>query len=100
MAPFTLSDETAQKVLRRARKAWTNRSSQPISQRSSYVEKRRQVGHLESDTIVGANYKQAIMSQVERKTGYAFLAKVSQKTSALVCSSIIRRLKGVAPLVN
>jgi len=72
----------------------------PISERPAYVEKRRQVGHWEGDTIIGANHKQAIVSLVERKTGYAFLAKVSQKTSALVCSSIIRRLKGVAPLVK
>ena len=72
----------------------------PISEPPAYVEKRRQVGHWEGDTIIDANHKQAIVSLVEVKTGYAFLAKVFQKTSALVCSSIIRWLKGVAPPVK
>jgi IS30 family transposase len=72
----------------------------PISERPAYVEKRRQVGHWEGDTIIGANHKQAIVSLVERKTGYAILVKVSQKTSDLVSSAIIRRLEGARQRVQ
>ena len=72
----------------------------PLSERPAHIEGRQQVGHSECDTVIGANHKQAIVSLVERKTGYAFLSKVSQKTSDLVSSAIIRRLKGVAPLVK
>jgi IS30 family transposase len=32
-----------------------------------------QVGHLEGDTVIGAKHKQAIVTVVERKSGYAMI---------------------------
>lgn len=71
-----------------------------IGKRPVHIESRRRPGHWEGDTIIGANHKQAIVSLVERKTGYAVLAKVSRKTSDLVSSAIIQRLNEIAPLVK
>ena len=40
------------------------------------------------------------MTLVERKSGYAVLAKVKNKTSNLVSSAIMAKLKPLAPLVK
>ncbi len=67
----------------------------PISERPSHIEKRRQIGHWEGDTVIGKRHKQAIVSLVERKSGYAVLAKVTNKTASLVSNAIIDRLKPI-----
>jgi len=65
----------------------------PLSERSLHIEARRQVGHWECDTVIGASHKCAVVKMVERKSGYAVLAKVSNKTSELVSSAIVSKLK-------
>ena len=65
----------------------------PLSERPAYIEGRQQVGHWECDTVIGANHKQAIVTVVERKSGYAVMAKVSNKTADFVGSAIIEALK-------
>jgi IS30 family transposase len=65
----------------------------PLSERPAHIEGRKQVGHWECDTVIGAAHKQAIVTVVERKSGYAVMAKVSNKTSDLVGSAIIEALK-------
>ena len=52
-----------------------------------------QIGHWEGDTLIGKSHKQAIVSLVERKSGYAVLAKVQNKTAYQVSNAIIIRLK-------
>jgi len=67
----------------------------PISERPAHVASRRHIGHWEGDTLIGAGHQQAIVSLVERKSGYAVLAKVSQKTAEQVSAAII---KGLGPI--
>ena len=43
-------------------------------------------------SLIGANHKQAIVTVVERKSGYAVMAKVSNKTADLVGQAIIKAL--------
>ena len=64
----------------------------PLSERPAHIEGRKQVGHWECDTVIGANHKQAIVTVVERKSGFAVMAKVSNKTADLVGSAIIDAL--------
>jgi len=66
-----------------------------ISERHADVEIRRTVGHWEGDTVIGAGRKQAIVTLVERKSGYARLMKVSHKTSKQVADAIIKKLRSV-----
>ena len=49
---------------------------------------------------MGVRYQHAVVSLVERKTGYAILTKVDCKTSDLVSGAIICRLKTNRPLVK
>ena len=72
----------------------------PISERPQHIEARSQVGHWEGDTVIGAHHKQAVVTLVERKSGYAVIAKVINKTADLVSSAIISKLSPMAPLVK
>lgn len=72
----------------------------PISERPTHVEQRTQVGHWEGDTVIGAAHKQAIVTLVERKSGYAVLAKVTHKTADLVGQAIEAKLKPLGSRVR
>ena len=63
------------------------------SSASIHIELRKQVGHWECDTVIGANHKGAIVTMVERKSGFSVIVKVSQKTSELVSRAIIEGLR-------
>lgn len=64
----------------------------PLCERPAAIEGRRRVGHWEGDTIIGVGRRQAIVSLVERKSGYCLLAHVAHKTSAAVSGAIIESL--------
>jgi transposase, IS30 family len=65
----------------------------PIALRPASVNSRKHIGHWEGDTVIGAGYKQAIVTLVERKSGMALLAKVPFKRADLVAQAIEQRLK-------
>jgi transposase, IS30 family len=57
----------------------------PISARPQRVETRRELGHWEADTMLGASQAgPCVLSLVERKTGYLLLGQLCQRTSAAV----------------
>lgn len=51
------------------------------------------MGHWEGDTLIGAAHKQAIVTLVDRKSGFAVLAKVLNKLADLVGRAIEAKLK-------
>lgn len=71
-----------------------------MSERRGYVEDRKHVGHSEGYTVIGANHKQAIVTMVERKSGYAVIDKVANKTADLVSAAIVSRLKAFGTKVK
>ena len=60
-----------------------------ISERPSHVEKRRSIGHWEIDTVIGAGAKDCVSTLVERKTGYAFIGKLLDRSKL----GVSRRVK-------
>jgi IS30 family transposase len=44
--------------------------SRTLGERPAHIDKRLQVGHLECDTVIGANHKQAIVTVFNWKSGY------------------------------
>ena len=72
----------------------------PLSERPLHIEARRQVGHWECDTVIGASHKGAVVTMVERKSGYAVMTKVEKKTSELVSSAIVDKLQPMAARVK
>ena len=55
-----------------------------IELRPTVVAEKTRLGDWEADTIIGKNHQQAIVSLVERKTKFCLLAKLEQKTAALL----------------
>jgi IS30 family transposase len=85
---------------RQRRKRYGSKSSRgiipnrkPISSRPKAVEKRRQFGHWEADTMIGKNHKQALVTIVERKTGYLRIRRVERKTAQAVARACVKLLK-------
>jgi IS30 family transposase len=72
----------------------------PISERPSHIEDRKQVIHCEGDTVFGAAHKQAIVTLVERKNGFAVLAIVSNKSAELFGRAIEAKLKPLSSPVK
>jgi IS30 family transposase len=88
----------SQKPRRKRHLCWRDRRGQipnrcPISERPAHIEGRKRVGHWEGDTVIGAGHSQAVVTVVERKSGYAKLKKVANKTAELVSQAIEDVLK-------
>jgi len=58
-----------------------------IDERPPIVETKERLGDWEADTIIGKRHKQAIVSVTERKSRFALIYKVEQKTSCQVTKS-------------
>jgi IS30 family transposase len=71
-----------------------------LSERPLQIEARKQVGHWECETVIGTNHKGAVVTMVERKSGYGVIVKVTNKTSELVSSAIVDKLKPMAARVK
>ncbi len=64
-----------------------------IEDRPAIVETRSRIGDWEADTIIGKNHCQAIVSIVERKTGFTLIRKVKRKTAQEVSQAMTALLK-------
>ena len=64
-----------------------------IDQRPTIVDERSRIGDWEGDTVIGANQQQALVTWVERRSGYLLMAKVEQKTSEAVCKKSVGLLR-------
>lgn len=64
-----------------------------IEDRPAIVETRSRIGDWEADTVIGKNHRQAIVSIVERKSGFTLIHKVERKTALAVSLAMIGLLK-------
>ncbi len=64
-----------------------------IEDRPTIVETHSRIGDWEADTVIGKNHRQAIVSIVERKTGFTLIRKVERKTAQAVSRAMIGLLK-------
>lgn len=68
-----------------------------ISERPAVVLRRRQMGHWEGDTVMGADQRHCVLTLVERTTGYVMIRKLSARNkeqAAAALSQLIRSLDG------
>jgi len=63
-----------------------------ISTRPAVAGLKEEAGHLEIDTIVGANHKGVILSVVDKATKFTVLELLSAGTAELVTEALIRRI--------
>lgn len=64
-----------------------------IEERPEIVEARRRLGDWEVDTIIGKGHQQAIVTLTERKSRFALLGKVEQRSAQLVGQTVVQLLK-------
>lgn len=64
-----------------------------IEDRPTIVETRSRIGDWEADTVIGKSHRQAIVSIVERKSGFTLIRKVERKTALAVSQAMIGLLK-------
>ena len=74
------------------RQALTGAASSPTASPLSSVrlssKQRSRIGDWEADTIIGKNHQQAIVSLVERKSGFTLIRKVERKTAHAVGQAV------------
>jgi IS30 family transposase len=71
-----------------------------IEQRPEIVEQRQRIGDWEVDTMIGKRHHQAIVTLTERKSRFALLRKVEQKTAKQVRNAVVDLLKPVSDRVH
>lgn len=64
-----------------------------ITGRPAIVDQRRRFGDWEGDTIVGKQRRGGLVTLVERKSGFALVAKVQRLKSRIVARAITRQLQ-------
>ena len=64
-----------------------------IDDLAAIAEIRSRIGDWEADTIIGKNHRQAIVSILERKTGFTLIQKIERKTALAVSQAMIVPLK-------
>jgi IS30 family transposase len=67
-----------------------------IEERPLIVEQRQRIGDWEVDTIVGKGHHQGIVTLIERKSRFALLSKVEQRTANQVSQAMIDLLLPVS----
>lgn len=66
----------------------------PIGKRPKIVEKRRRLGDIERDTVFGSHNGPLLLTMVDRKSRYLWLAWLPKKCSELVHQATVKALKG------
>lgn len=64
-----------------------------ISERPEAVERRRQFGHWEIDTVLGSGAKDCVVTLVERKSGQVLIGKLRNKTSVGLSNRVIKMMR-------
>ena len=68
-----------------------------ITLRPPHIERREEVGHWESDLVVGLRHKSAIATIVERKTRFVYIIPVESKHTKVVTKAIAATMKKLLP---
>jgi len=66
-----------------------------IDQRPKEVEERKEIGHWEGDTVVGKRHKGAIVTNVERKSGFLIASKVKIGSAESIFKATVEDFKDI-----
>ena len=67
-----------------------------ISERPKHVENRRQHGHWEGDTVIGADLRHCVLTLVERVTGFIIIKKLKARSMAEATQALTRAIRHCA----
>ncbi|HEX9980162.1 MAG TPA: IS30 family transposase [Flavobacterium sp.] len=68
-----------------------------ISLRPEQVELRKEVGHWESDLVIGRGQKSAIATLVERKTRFVYIIPIKSRHTKIVTKAIAATMQNLNP---
>ena len=68
-----------------------------ITLRPQHIEHREEIGHWESDLVIGRGQKSAIATLVERKTRYVCIIQVKSRHTKIVTKAIAQTMKKLNP---
>ena len=71
-----------------------------ISERPAAVELRREVGHCEGDTVMGADQRHCVLTLVERATGYLVIKKLTARTKEQASAALAGTIMKLKPLIK
>ncbi len=71
-----------------------------ISERPKAVEGRKQIGHFEGDTVMGADARHCVLTLVERVTGYLVMKKLKARTKEQASAALARAIIGLGGRVR
>lgn len=71
-----------------------------IEQRPEVVDQRGRVGDFEIDLVIGKNHKNAILTIVERKSGFALLRKLPSKEAEITAEQLVDALMPIKDYVH
>jgi transposase, IS30 family len=66
-----------------------------ISERPAEVQRRRQIGHWEGDTVMGADQRHCVLTLVERVTGYLVMKKLVARTKEQAANALKQALREI-----
>lgn len=72
----------------------------PISERAQHIEQRAQVGHIEADTIVGPHHASAILTAVDRKSGFLWAGLLLDRSAPEAHKAMLALLSPVASSIK
>lgn len=71
-----------------------------ISERPAVVVRRRQIGHWEGDTVMGADQRHCVLTLVERVTGYLVMKKLSARNKEQAAAALSQAIGGLGGRVR
>ena len=71
-----------------------------INKRPKIVDKKKRIGDLEIDTIIGKDHKGALVTVVDKKSKFTLIKKVQSKQAFEVSEALIEMLTPIKPLLH
>ena len=71
-----------------------------IDHRPKIVEKKRRIGDLEIDTVIGKDHIGALVTVVDRKSKFALIRNVPSKHAEVVTQALVEMLEPIKPIVK
>ena len=71
-----------------------------IEKRPKIVEKKKRIGDLEIDTVIGKDHIGALVTAVDRKSKFTLIRKVPSKHAEIVTMALIEMLEPIKPVIK
>ena len=71
-----------------------------IDKRPKIVDKKKRIGDLEIDTVIGKDHKGALVTVVDKRSKFALIRKVGTKQASEVSEALIEMLTPIKPILH